>query len=57
MTRAEHFRRSTEDFWSKMDQIGKVAAADAKPRAMSSGNLPKQRVGPITRKPKKRNKH
>jgi hypothetical protein len=57
MTRAEQFRQSTENFWSKMDQIGKVVAADVKPKARSSGNLPSKRcVGPATRKPKKRNK-
>jgi hypothetical protein len=40
-----------------MDQIGKVAVADVKPKATSSGNLPSKRcVGPAARKPKKRNK-
>jgi hypothetical protein len=57
MTRAEQFRQSTENFWSKMDQIGNVVVADVKPKATSSGNLPsKQCVGPAARKPKKRNK-
>jgi hypothetical protein len=57
MTRAEQFRQSTENFWSKMDQIGKVAVADVKPKAASSGNLPSKRcVRPAARKPKKRNK-
>jgi hypothetical protein len=57
MTRAEQFRQSTDDFWSKMDQKGKVVAADVKLKATSSDSLPSKRcVGPATRKPKKRNK-
>ena len=28
MLKAEQFRQDTEKFWSKMDQIGKVVAAD-----------------------------
>ena len=28
MLKAEQFRQDTEKFWSKMDQIGKIVAAD-----------------------------
>ena len=58
MSRAEEFRQSTEQFWSEMDQKGKVVAAVRKPSPTSSGNtLKKLSVGRTSPKPKKRNKH
>jgi hypothetical protein len=58
MSRAEEFRQSTEQFWSEMDQKGKVVAAVRKPSPTSSGNtLKKLSVGRTNPKPRKRKKH
>jgi hypothetical protein len=66
MSKAEEFRRATEEFWSKMDQKGRPAAGSRKPtltRGKSdSGNRPGTRrrsalaVAAFARKTKKRTK-
>jgi hypothetical protein len=38
MSKAEQFRRATEEFWSKMDQKGRPAAGARKPTLTRSGN-------------------
>jgi hypothetical protein len=37
MSKAEQFRRATEEFWSKMDQKGRRAAPARKPTLTRSG--------------------
>ncbi len=38
MSEAEKFRKSTEEFWSKMDQKGKLVAARHERTPARSGN-------------------
>jgi hypothetical protein len=66
MSKAEEFRRATEEFWSRMDQKGRPAAGARKPtltRGKSdSGNRPGTRrrraltIAAPARKTKKRAK-
>jgi hypothetical protein len=54
MLKAEQFRQDTEKFWSKMDQIGKVVAADH----VSSTSRRQRAAAPRPAKPKpKKRKH
>ena len=68
MSKAEQFRRETEEFWSKMDQKGQPAAVARKPTLTrfgksESGNRPGTRgrralaIAAPARKTKKRTKH
>jgi hypothetical protein len=68
MSKAEQFRRETEEFWSKMDQKGRTTAGAHKPtltrlRKSDSGNRPGTRgrralaIAAPARKTKKRTKH
>jgi hypothetical protein len=67
MSKAEEFRRATEEFWSKMDKKGWPATAARKPTLSrfgksDSGNRPGTRghsalaIAATTRKTKKRAK-
>jgi hypothetical protein len=51
MSKADEFRQSTEEFWSKMDQKGK--AGNRKPMLSHRARA----VAPTGRKMKKRTKH
>jgi hypothetical protein len=73
MSKAEEFRRATEEFWSRMDQHGRPAAGARKPTLTrfgksefgksESGNRPGTRrrsalaIAAPARKTKKRTKH
>jgi hypothetical protein len=68
MSKAEEFRRATEEFWSKGDQKGRPAAGARKPTLArfgksESGNRPGTRrrsalaIAAPARKTKKRTKH
>ena len=53
MLKAEQFRQDTKAFWSKMDQIGKVVAADHV-RPTSRRQRAAAALRPAKPKPKKR---
>jgi hypothetical protein len=53
MLKAEQFRQDTKAFWSKMDQIGKVVAADDV-RPTSRRQRAAATLRPAKPKPKKR---
>ena len=69
MSKAEQFRRETEEFWSKMDQKGRHAAGERRPTLTrlgksDSGNRPPATrrhsalaIAAPARKTKKRTKH
>ena len=57
-SKADEFRQQTKQFWSKMDQIGKVGAAQRKATPASSGKTPKkvsvERADPQPKKKKEK---
>jgi hypothetical protein len=62
MSKADEFRQSTAEFWSKMDQkVGSVAArrklAPARSGKTAAGSMPRARAAATAPKTKKRSKH
>ena len=61
-SKADEFRQSTAEFWSKMDQkVGSVAARRKLAPALSgktaAGSMPRARAAATAAKMKKRSKH
>ena len=61
-SKADEFRQSTAEFWSKMDQkVGSVAArrklAPARSGKTAAGSMPRARAAATAPKTKKRSKH
>ena len=58
ISKGDEFRQQTKEFWSKMDQIGKVTAAGHDAASASSGKTPKkpsvERADPRQSKAKRR---
>jgi hypothetical protein len=62
MSKADEFRQSTAEFWSKMDQkVGSVATrrklAPARSGKTAAGSTPRARAAATAPKTKKRSKH
>ena len=62
MSKADEFRQSTAEFWSKMDQkVGSVASrrklAPARSGKSAAGSMPRARAATAAPKTKKRSKH
>ena len=58
ISKSDEFRQQTKEFWSKIDQRGKVVAADHKAAPAISGKTPKklsvERADPRQSKEKRR---
>jgi hypothetical protein len=62
MSKADEFRQSTAEFWSKMDQkVGSVVTrrklAPARSGKTAAGSMPGARAAATAAKTKKRSKH
>jgi hypothetical protein len=62
MSKADEFRQSTAEFWSKMDQkVGSVASrrklAPARSGKSAAGRMPRARAAATAPKTKRRAKH
>ena len=62
MSKADEFRQSTAEFWSKMDQkVGSVASrrklSPARSGKAAAGSMPRARAATAAPKTKKRSKH
>jgi hypothetical protein len=62
MSKADEFRKSTEEFWSRMDQKGKPVADRRKlpptrSRKLTSGSKPRTHAAATASTMKKRSKH